>query len=86
MYDRLRVASEAFDRKIGWHRVGFLVSLAVIVAAAVVLWRMLHGIDIHEVIEALRAISWRGFSARRGPCSNTVASRALSARATWAVR
>ncbi|NVO14519.1 MAG: UPF0104 family protein [Rhodoplanes sp.] len=59
MYDRLRVASEAFDRKIGWHRVGFLVSLAVIVAAAVVLWRMLHGIDLHEVIEALRAISWR---------------------------
>lgn len=59
MYDRLRVASEAFDRKIGWHRVGFLVSLAVIVAAAVVLYRMLHGIDLHEVIGALRAISWR---------------------------
>jgi uncharacterized membrane protein YbhN (UPF0104 family) len=59
MYDRLRVASEAFDRKIGWHRVGFLVSLAVIVAAAVVLWRMLHGIDLHEVVEALRAFSWR---------------------------
>ncbi|RAI40908.1 lysylphosphatidylglycerol synthase domain-containing protein [Rhodoplanes roseus] len=59
MYDRLRVASEAFDRRIGWHRVGFLVSLAVIVAAAVVLYRMLHGIDVHEVIGALRAIPWR---------------------------
>lgn len=56
MYDRLRAASEAFDRKIGWHRVGFLVSLAVIAAAAVVLWKMLHGIDVHEVIAAVKAI------------------------------
>ncbi|MDC7786208.1 lysylphosphatidylglycerol synthase domain-containing protein [Rhodoplanes sp. TEM] len=57
MYDRLRAASEAFDRKIGWHRVGFLVSLAVIAVAAVVLWRMLHGIDVHEVIGALKSFS-----------------------------
>jgi uncharacterized membrane protein YbhN (UPF0104 family) len=59
MYKWLLVAAEAFDRKIGWHRLGFLLSVAVIVAASVVLYRMLHDIDLKEVMAALRAFSKR---------------------------
>ncbi|CAL8978557.1 MULTISPECIES: lysylphosphatidylglycerol synthase domain-containing protein [Rhodoplanes] len=66
MYDRLRVAADAFDRTIGWHRVGFLASLAVIAAAAVVLWHTLQGIDTDEVIHALRGFSWRDIGLAAG--------------------
>jgi uncharacterized membrane protein YbhN (UPF0104 family) len=54
MYDRLQAASEAFDRRIGWHRVGLLLSLVVIAVAAVVLYKMLKDIEFAKVIEALR--------------------------------
>ncbi|EJW10966.1 hypothetical protein A33M_3707 [Rhodovulum sp. PH10] len=53
----MRAALEAFDRKIGWNRVGILVSLAVIVIAAVVLTHTLRGIDFHQVFVALRGYS-----------------------------
>ena len=41
------------DETIGWNRVGFLISVTII-AAAVVLYRMLHNIDINKVVAALR--------------------------------
>ena len=59
MYERLRAATQYFDRTVGWSRVGFLLSLTIIVAAAVVLYRMLHGINVDELIEALRSIPAR---------------------------
>jgi uncharacterized membrane protein YbhN (UPF0104 family) len=59
MYDGLRMATQFFDRKIGWHRVGFLLSVTIIVIAALVLYRMLRGIDVGEVIAALKAIPRR---------------------------
>jgi uncharacterized membrane protein YbhN (UPF0104 family) len=59
MYDGLRSATQFFDRKIGWHRVGFLLSLTIIAVAAVVLYRMLRDIDVGEVVAALKAIPGR---------------------------
>ncbi|MFY9736572.1 MAG: UPF0104 family protein [Rhodoplanes sp.] len=59
MYDWLRAAAQAFDRRIGWHRFGFLLSFAVIVAAVVVLYRMLHDIDVDDVVAALRSFTAR---------------------------
>jgi uncharacterized membrane protein YbhN (UPF0104 family) len=51
----LRAAARFFDEKIGWSRVGFLLSITIIVIAAVVLFRILRGLDLREVADALRA-------------------------------
>jgi len=59
MYEWLRTAAEAFDRRIGWHRFGFLLSIAVIVTAVIVLYRMMHDIDVKDVVAALRAFELR---------------------------
>jgi hypothetical protein len=59
MYEWLRAAAEAFDRRIGWHRFGFLVSFAVIIVAVIVLYRMLHDIEVEDVVAALRAFALR---------------------------
>jgi hypothetical protein len=59
MYNWLLAAAQAFDRKIGWHRFGFFLSLAVIAAAGVVLYRMLHDIEFNDVVAALRAFTLR---------------------------
>jgi glycosyltransferase 2 family protein len=55
MVEMLRAAARFVSEKIGWHRVGFALSLLIIVAAVVVLYRMLHNIEINEVYQALRA-------------------------------
>jgi uncharacterized membrane protein YbhN (UPF0104 family) len=57
--DKLRNVARTIDEKIGWNRIGLAVSITIIAAAAVVLYRMLHNIDINEVIGALRDISPR---------------------------
>jgi uncharacterized membrane protein YbhN (UPF0104 family) len=49
----LQAMARVCDRRIGWNRIGFLVSVAIITIAAIVLYRILRGIQIHEVIEAL---------------------------------
>jgi len=49
-----RVAADFCDRRIGWNRVGFLVSTTIIVIAVVVLARILRDIEIDEVVQALR--------------------------------
>ena len=59
MNEWLRAAAEAFDRRIGWHRFGFLLSIAVIIIAVIVLYRMMHDIEIKEVVAALRAFELR---------------------------
>lgn len=52
----LRAAARFFQNKIGWNRIGFLLSLAIIGVAATVLFRMLHDINVDEVFSALKAI------------------------------
>ena len=52
---KLQAVARVIDEKIGWNRIGIAVSVTIIVAAMVVLYRMLHTIDIDEVVVALRA-------------------------------
>lgn len=54
MYGRLRAASRLVDDRIGWHRIGLAISLTIIAVALVVLYRTLRGIDVREVIMAIR--------------------------------
>ena len=43
--------------KIGWHRVGFLLSLTIIAVALWVLYDILHDLDVEEVVSAIQATS-----------------------------
>jgi uncharacterized membrane protein YbhN (UPF0104 family) len=55
MLHPLRAIARVIDQKIGWNRIGLVLSLVVITAAAVVLYRMLRGIQFAEVMVALKA-------------------------------
>src|SRR5438093_11256406 len=55
MFSALRTTARFCDKKIGWSRVGFALSITIIAFAAVVLYRTLQGIQIHEVVDALKA-------------------------------
>src|SRR5205823_8423748 len=55
MLHPIRAAARLIDQKIGWNRIGLALSLVIIVSAAVVLYRILHGIEFSEVIVALKA-------------------------------
>jgi glycosyltransferase 2 family protein len=54
-----RTISRFCDETIGWNRVGFVLSIAIIAVAAVVLYRILRGIEIREVLAALKAADAR---------------------------
>jgi len=49
-----RVAADFCDQRIGWNRIGFLVSGTIIVIAVMVLVRILRDIEVSEVVQALR--------------------------------
>lgn len=55
MADVVRALVRFFDVRIGWSRVGFAISLGIIAVAATVLYRMLHDLDVAEVMQALKA-------------------------------
>src|SRR3974390_2526997 len=59
MLNRLRDGAHAFDRRIGWSRLGFSVRLTIIVIALLVFYRILRDIDVDELIDALEATDWR---------------------------
>src|SRR5229473_8613661 len=59
IYGRLAAAVRRFDEKIGWSWLGACLSAAIIIAAAVVLYRNLHGIDVGEVLDAIQATPGR---------------------------
>jgi uncharacterized membrane protein YbhN (UPF0104 family) len=48
-----------FNRKIGFSRLGLVLSLTIIAIAVVVLYRILRGIDVDEVVDAIEATDWR---------------------------
>ncbi len=52
---KLRAFARSIDQTIGWNRVGLALSVTIIAAAMVVLYRMLHNIDVNKVVAALRA-------------------------------
>src|SRR6516162_405834 len=51
--DRLRIAAQAIDNNIGWHRIGVVLSLCIIAIACFVLFRTLRDIDLREVLNAI---------------------------------
>jgi len=51
----LRMGMRFCDERIGWNRIGFLLSLAIIAIAAMALVHILRGIKVAEVIDALLA-------------------------------
>jgi len=59
MLHPLRATARFIDEKIGWSRIGLALSLVVIASAATVLYRILRGLNVAEVIVALKATSTR---------------------------
>ncbi len=59
----LRAVAWFLQEKIGWNRIGFLLSATIITIAIVVLVRQLRGIDVNEVYQALRAVELRHIGA-----------------------
>jgi uncharacterized membrane protein YbhN (UPF0104 family) len=59
MLDSLRAVARYIQNKIGWNRIGLLLSVTIITIAVVVLVRMLRDIEISEVFRALKATQLR---------------------------
>ena len=59
MQGLLRAAARFVRDRIGWSRIGFLISITIITIAAVVLYRILRDIDLAELGDALRAADRR---------------------------
>ncbi|HWL31600.1 MAG TPA: lysylphosphatidylglycerol synthase domain-containing protein [Xanthobacteraceae bacterium] len=55
----LRALGRLFDRKIGLHKLGVLVSIAIVTIAAVVLYRKLHNINVGKVLTAMATVEYR---------------------------
>jgi uncharacterized membrane protein YbhN (UPF0104 family) len=58
MLDRVRGAARVVDEKIGWGKVGAVISVVIIATAVFVLYRILHDINFNEVIVALKSYQW----------------------------
>ena len=54
----LRALARFFDQKIGWHRVGVILSITIIAIAAVVLYRKLHNINVGKVLTAMTTVEY----------------------------
>src|SRR5690242_16062474 len=59
MLKRLSVTARFFNAKVGWSRLGVVLSLTIIAIALVVLYRILRDIDPDELIDAIEATDWR---------------------------
>lgn len=55
MLSALRAAMQFADKKIGWNRIGVVLSLVIIAFAIEILWRTLRGIEFSEVLTAIKA-------------------------------
>jgi uncharacterized membrane protein YbhN (UPF0104 family) len=51
--DMVNAAARFCDERIGWNRIGFVLSVTIIVVAGIVLYRILRTIEVREVVEAL---------------------------------
>jgi uncharacterized membrane protein YbhN (UPF0104 family) len=56
MYGDLYSFAKTFDDKVGWGRVGVVLSIAIIAVAATVLYHTLRDIDFGQVVEAIEAV------------------------------
>ncbi len=59
MLKTLRAATHFFSQKIGLSRLGMALSIAIVLVAIFVLYRILHDIDPGELVDALEATDWR---------------------------
>jgi uncharacterized membrane protein YbhN (UPF0104 family) len=59
MFEHLRSASKFVGDKVGWNRIGLALSVAIIAAAAVVLYRTLHNLNFAELMVALKTFDKR---------------------------
>jgi uncharacterized membrane protein YbhN (UPF0104 family) len=59
MFEHLRGASKFVGDKVGWNRIGLALSVAIIAAAAVVLYRTLHNLNFAELMIALKTFDKR---------------------------
>src|SRR5262252_6980009 len=66
MFDRLAAAVRRFDERFGWSWIGACLSVAIITAAAFVLYRTLRGIDFREVMDAMRETKTRDIAVAAG--------------------
>jgi uncharacterized membrane protein YbhN (UPF0104 family) len=66
MYARLAAAVRRFDERFGWGWLGACLSVAIITAAAFVLYHNLRGIDFHEVLAAIAATEPRDVAIAAG--------------------
>ena len=55
----LRAFGRFFDRRIGLHRLGIILSVLIIAVAAVVLYRKLHNINVSKVLTAMATVEYR---------------------------
>jgi uncharacterized membrane protein YbhN (UPF0104 family) len=55
----MSAVTRTVDEKVGWNRVGLAISLLIIAVAAVTLFRLLHDVNVNEVIDALTDTSPR---------------------------
>jgi glycosyltransferase 2 family protein len=56
MYGGLQSFAKSFDEKVGWGRVGVVISITIIGVAAVVLHKMLREINFDDVVDAVQAV------------------------------
>ena len=54
MFKALAAVAQFFDQKIGWHRIGLALSVTIIGFALIALYHMLDGLDLDDVLDALR--------------------------------
>src|SRR5947209_2588567 len=59
LLDALHRAALFCDQKIGWNRIGVVLSVTLIAIAGVALYRILRTINAAEVVEALVTTDWR---------------------------
>jgi len=59
MLKGLRACAHFFNEKIGFSRLGVVLSLTIIIVAMVVLYRILHDLDVDALIDALGSTDWR---------------------------
>jgi len=62
MLKRLRAVARFFKHNIGFSRLGLMLSLTIIIVAAVVLYRILRDIELDALVDALEATDWRTLS------------------------
>ena len=53
-----RGVARAVGRKVSFSRIGFALSLTIFIAALIVLYRILHDIDVDELLNAIEATDW----------------------------